>query len=306
MGSSLMTGICGHASGSKGSTFWGALRGLGRTLAVLGMLLLPGAASAESRTDFLATRLAYPPAQGLSDDFRVRTNAALALGTSNDDGAVQPLCKALQDPSDVVRQAAAVALKRLGRSSALGCLKANLSTEGSSAVKLQLTRAIADLESNGGGSSSSSSSSTDTFTPKQNPSAKFYISTSSITNNTGRAQSDVDRVVLGAIRNKLEGMGKYQIAPAVESSDQAKSAIAKRHMKGFYLALAVDKFDYSNGNLRVRVRCSVFTYPGKSLLGEVPSGLTQSGVTQPDHAAEENLMGMAAERAVDLFAQNFN
>ncbi|MGH7285983.1 MAG: HEAT repeat domain-containing protein [Polyangiaceae bacterium] len=278
-------------------------RGWSRLMIVVAALVLPAIASADSRTDFLITRLAYPPAQGVADDFRVRTNAALALGATGDDAAVQPLCRALNDPSDVVRQAAAVAMKRLEKPAGLNCLKARLSTEDSDAVKLQLNRAIAAL-SGGGGSASSSTA--DNFTPKSNPSAKFYIATSSVTNNTTRTQTDINRVVLGAIRNKLENGGKYQIAPTNEGSDSAKTVISKRKLKGYYLALSVDKFDYSDGNLRVKVRCSVFTYPGKSLLGEVPSGLTQSGVTEPDKSAEENLLGMAAERAVDLFAQNFN
>lgn len=281
-------------------------RGVSRLAVVVAALALPAIASADSRTDFLITRLAYPPAQGVADDFRVRTNAALALGATGDDAAVTPLCRALNDPSDTVRQAAAVAMKRLAKPAALNCLKGRLSTEDSSAVKLQLTRAIADLESGGSNGGGSSATAVDNFTPKSNPSAKFYVSTSSITNNTNRSQADINRIVLGSIRNKLEGAGKYQIAPTAEQADAAKTVISKRKMKGYYLALSVDKFDYSDGNLRVKVRCSVFTYPGKSLLGEVPSGLTQSGVTQPDKSAEENLLQMAAERAVDLFAQNFN
>ena len=278
-----------------------------KLLVAMTALVLPTVASADQRTDFLITRLQYPPAQGVSDDFRVRTNAALALGATNDDSAVQPLCKGLDDPNDVVRQSVAVAMKRLAKPAALNCLKAHLSTEYSSDVKLQMTRAITALSSSGGGSSGGSDTSTaDTYTPKNNPSAKFYVATSAITNNTGRTQSDVDRIVLSSVRGKLDTMGKYQIAPNGEQSDAAKAAISKRKLKGFYLSLSVDKFDYSGGNLRVRVRCSVFTYPGKSLLGEVPSGLTQNGVTQPDKSAEEQLMGMAAERAVELFAQNFN
>lgn len=277
-----------------------------KALVVLTVLVLPTVAVADQRTDFLITRLQYPPVQGVSDDFRVRTNAALALGATNDEAAVQPLCRGLDDPNDVVRQSVAVAMKRLAKPSALNCLKAHLSTEYSSAVKLQMTRAIAELESGGNPAASSTGGAADTYTPRNNPSAKFYIATSAITNNTGRAQADVDRIVLSSVRGKLDAMGKYQLAPSGEGGDAAKATIAKRRLKGFYLSLSVDKFDYSGGNLRVRVRCSVFTYPGKSLLGEVPSGLTQSGVTQPDKSAEENLMQMAAERAVELFAQNFN
>src|SRR5512140_557052 len=62
-------------------------------------------ARGDGRTSFLIDRLR-------SDDFRVRAQAALALGATNDDAAVQPLCGALSDGSDVVRQAGAAALKR--------------------------------------------------------------------------------------------------------------------------------------------------------------------------------------------------
>jgi hypothetical protein len=279
-------------------------RFLTRTILMSVVLLLPSFALADSRTDLMIARLRFPPDPGVTDDFRVRTSAALGLGATNDDNAVQPLCKALNDPSDVVRQAVAVALKRLGRQSALSCLKGRLSTEDSSAVKLQLTRAIADLSSGGGNSATPSTP--DSFTPKTIPGAKFYVSLSSITNNTGRAQADVDRVILGAMRSKLEATGKHQLAPTGESPDGAKAAIAKHKMKGYYLAISVDKFDYSDGNLRVRIKTAVFSYPGKSLLGEVPSGLTQTGVSPGDKSSEDNLMGIAAQRAVDLFTQNFN
>src|SRR5262245_16335962 len=90
---------------------------------------------ADARTTFLIDRLK-------ADDFRVRTNAALQLGASNDVAAVQPLCGALDDSSDVVRSAAAVALKRLGKNEALPCLKAHKDREGKDEVKLQITRAI--------------------------------------------------------------------------------------------------------------------------------------------------------------------
>src|SRR5689334_1980745 len=86
-------------------------------------LLLTTDAGADGRVQFLADRLHYPPQSGQVDDFRVRTNAALALGSTNDEAAVSPLCGGLDDPNDVVRQAAAAGLKRLAKPSAAGCLK---------------------------------------------------------------------------------------------------------------------------------------------------------------------------------------
>ncbi len=261
-------------------------RRLSQWLVALGVMLVVRAGFADGRTAFLLDKLK-------ADDFRVRTNAALALGATNDDSVVSPLCDTLGDSSDVVRQAVAAALKRLGRTSALGCLRDRLASESNASVKAQIKRAIETIEAATSGGD-----------PRV-ANAKYYVQISPVTNNTGRSQADVDRVVLGAIRAKLGSMGTYQLAPSTESPDAARATIAKRNLKAYYLSVLVEKFDYSAGSLRVRLKVAVFTYPGKDLRGEVPAGLTQTGVRPGDHAAEENLMGMAAGRAAELFAQNF-
>ena len=274
-----------------------ARRLLSMVVALIALTIFAPFAAGDGRTDFLVARLK-------ADDFRVRTNAALALGATNDDGVVQPLCTALADSSEVVRQAAAVALKRLAKSSATGCLKARLGAEQTASVKLQISRAIESLETGGGGGGGDDAAAVQTA-PKVVANAKIYVSISPIANATGRAQGDIDRIVLGAIRTKLESLGTVQIAPAKETPEAARATISKRKLKGFYLAVGVDKFDYSDGNLRVKVKVAVFTYPGKDLRGEVPAGITQSGVRPGDKASEDNLMDMAAARAIELFAQNF-
>src|SRR5258708_19151024 len=100
-----------------------------RVLSGVLLLLVASATRADGRVHFLADRLKYPPTAGQPDDFRVRTSSALALGSTNDDDAVSPLCGGLWDPSDVVRQAVAVALKRLGRASSLDCLRRRAGVE---------------------------------------------------------------------------------------------------------------------------------------------------------------------------------
>jgi hypothetical protein len=262
-------------------------------------LLGPSPVRADDRTAFLVDRLQYPPSAGHSDDFRVRASAALALGTSNDDGAVQPLCQALSDPNDAVRSAVAAALGRLARPSSVGCLKARLAGDSSAGVKSQIQKALDAIAANGGGPGAPAGP------PKMVPNAKFYVALSSVANASGRAQADVDRIVLAAVRGKLDSLAKYQVAPANESADAARAVVARRNLTAYYLSLAVDKFDYSDGNLRVRVRVAVSSYPGKDLKGEVPAGITQTGVSPGDKASEDNLMGMAAGRAIELFAQNF-
>ena len=131
-------------------------------------------------------------------------------------------------------------------------------------------------------------------TPRVVANAKYYVAISTIANQTTRPDDEIAQVVGGAVRGKLDELGGYQIAPQSETPDQARASMSKRKLKGYYLAVRVEKFDYSDGNLRVRVKVAVFTYPGKDLRGEVPSGLTQTGVSPGDKSAEDNLLRMAA------------
>jgi hypothetical protein len=269
-------------------------------LVLMALMLIASTAGADGRVSFLADRLKYPPAAGQPDDFRVRTNAALALGTTDSDDAISPLCGALDDPSEVVRQGVAVALKRLARQTARDCLQRRSGVETNANVRSQIKKALDALDTAGGAGGGGGE------TPSaHNANAKFYVSVSKVANNTTRSATDVQRIVSGAIASKLAELGEYQLAPAGESSDAAKAAIAKRQLKGYYLGVSVDKLDYSDGNLRVHVKIAVFSYPGRDLRGEVPAGATLPGARPGDSSAEEQLMSVVAARAAELFAQNF-
>ena len=264
-------------------------------------------AFADDRTSFLIDRLK-------SDDFRVRTNAALALGATNEESVVQPLCNALGDAQEVVRQSVAAALKRLAKPAALACLRTRLSVESSEAVKLSLSRAIETIQASAPAPVTTTSVAVSVVgggnplddPPKMVANAKFYVAVSPITNQTGRPQAEIDRIVGAAIKNKLDGLGGFQLAPKSEGADTARAVMNKRSMKGYYLSVSVDKFDYSNGNLKVTVKIAVSGYPGKDLRGEVPIGMTQTGVRPNDKGAEDNLLGMCAGQAIALFSQNFH
>ena len=53
------------------------------------------------------------------------------------------------------------------------------------------------------------------------------------------------------------------------------------------------------------MKIAVFSYPGKDLRGEVPSAATAQGTRPGDTATEDQLMGIVAARAAELFSQNF-
>lgn len=269
----------------------------GRVLAAALLTLAVVGVSTDAHAD--AERVRFLSDKMKSDDFRVRTNAALALGQTNDDAAVEPLCGGLTDGSEVVRQASAVALKRLAKPSASGCLKDREKVEGVEAVKTAITRALEAIGGAGGGGDPGGDD-----VIKENPNAKYYIALSTVANSTNRAQPEVEKLVLRSIRTKLDGAGTVQLAPMKETADNAREKMKQKKLKGFYLAIAVDRFDYSDGNLRVKVKIGVFTYPGKSLMGNVDKTLTAQGVSNPDKGSEDKLMEMAAGLASEQFAQN--
>src|SRR5207248_1342543 len=140
------------------------------------------------------------------------------LGQTNDEAAVRPLCDALSvDPSEAVRQAVAVALKRLAKPSALPCLKQRASREQVDSVKLQITRAVEAIEASSGRG--------DDGAPRNVANAKFYVALSPVANQSSRPQPDVDRIVSSAVKSKLDALGAFQIAPKGESADAARAAM---------------------------------------------------------------------------------
>jgi hypothetical protein len=263
---------------------------------VASILLLVSTARSEGRLQFLADRLTYPPPAGQKDDFRVRTNAALALGATKDAAAVGPLCAGLADPNEVVRQAVAVALRRLAQPSSASCLRERAPLESSAVVKAEIARTLDSMGSRHGGADAA---------PRLVGSAKYYVAVSRVANHTSRPSAEVDQVVRDAIASQLGQSEQYQLAPPEETTEAAKAAIAKRQLKGYFLAVSVEKFDYSDEGLRVRVKIAVFSYPGKDLRGEVPASGMLPGARPGDKSAEDQLMGVIAGRAAELFAQNF-
>ncbi len=247
--------------------------------------LLAGVASAED-VGTLIKRLAS------SDDFRVRTQAALALGASKNKRAVKPLCKALEDSSTTVRAASAAALGKL-RLGGKDCLENRLGEESSSSVKSTIKKALARL---GGGDSDG---------PTIDAKTEVYIAIAKTTDKTGRSGGDVDDMVRAAMSKAATSISGYAVAPKSESTGEAKKLLATyKKAKAFYLSPTVQKPDYNGGNLTIKVEVAIFTYPGKALKGSVPVKLTQQDVSGSDKGAEDELIKMAAERAVEKFSKN--
>jgi HEAT repeats len=264
------------------------MRRLSPALALsLVLLLTPQSLHAEQRTVYLAEQLRT------NDDYRVRTQAALALGASGDDAAVKPLCDALGDGNASVKVAAAAALGKLGKPGGLPCLQQAQGREQIPSVKSQMEKSIATLKSGGGSGSAATP-------PPPDADTKYYVAIE-ISNKSGRPASEVESIVRAAMQSKILQRAGYAVAPKGETSVQGGKIVNSKKLKGFYLLATVEPPVYQGGNLTQVVRVSMWTYPGKALQGEFSPKLTQSGTPQTDTQSENVLMKMCVENAIETF-----
>lgn len=257
-------------------------------VSALGLLLFPRPARADQRTGYLADQLRT------NDDYRVRTQAALALGASGDDAAVKPLCDGLGDSNASVKVAAAAALGKLGKPSGLPCLQNAGKKESVPSVKSQIEKSIASLQGGGSGGSGPAAP------PPPGADTKVYVAIQ-VTNKTGRPAPEIETIVRSAMQSKILSKAGYAVAPKTETSAQGGQLIKSKKLKGFFLIATVESPVYSGGNLSQVVRVSMWTYPEKALQGEFAPKLTQSGTSAGDIQSENVLMKMCVENAIETF-----
>lgn len=256
--------------------------------AFMGTLLVSSLAAAQGSD---LERLIYNLAN--SEDFRVRTQAALALGASKNERAVAPLCSALADSNTTVRAASAAALGRLAQKSGQACLEKRLESEPSDVVKATIQKAL-DVIKNGGAGGAEPAFVSDT---------KYYVAIGKTTDKTGRGTAEVDGIVRAAMAGKVGQTSGFLAAPAAETPADAKRRLGKHPgVKGFFLSPGVSPPDYANGNLKVKIEIAMLSYPDKNLIGSFSVNLTEPGVSPGSTENENELIRMAAERAVDKFA----
>ncbi|MFW5740657.1 MAG: HEAT repeat domain-containing protein [Myxococcota bacterium] len=226
-----------------------------------------------------------------ASDFRVRVQAALALGASKSDEAVAPLCDGLEDTNATVRSAAAAGLGRLRKTDGLGCLEKRAKSESNGSVKSQIKRSIEQIKAGG----------TTTLTRAPNGSSKYYVAVAQTKNKGGRNASEIDAIVQTAVRRALLANGAMAVAPPGETAAQAQAVLDKHKLRGYLLKPTVEAPVYADSKLTIRVRLTMFTYPNQALQGEFAPKLTQSGTPSEDIDSENELIKMAAERAVAKF-----
>lgn len=262
------------------------LRVLALFLLALGCSLLTSFAAADPRTTILIEQLK-------SDDYRVRTQAALALGSSGDETAIKPLCNALSDENASVKTAAAAALGKLTKPASLKCLETAIAKETVPAVKTTMQKSIDGIKAQ---------SSTAAAPPPPGKDTKYYVAIE-VTNKTTRPASEVEAIVRAAMQAKLVGKTGYAVAPKGETATQGGQIVKSKKLKGFVLMATVEAPTYSGGSLSVKMTVALATYPDKSIQASFSPKLTQSNTPSTDTKSEDSLFKLCAESAVESFVK---
>lgn len=255
------------------------------SVVALTVLGVSATASADESPEYYLSQLKT------SDDFRVRTQAALALGKKGDESFASALCAALDDANEAVRAGAAGGLGKLRKGAGATCLREKLGSEKNADVKATIEKSLKEATASAGSSGSSGGGIPD--------GAKFYVSVGATNNKTKRSKDDVDSIVQAALTKKLASMSGYAVAPRGEAAAKAKALMQSKRLKGFQLLTTVEPLDYSGGNLTVKIRVVLTTYPGKDIKGEFSNTLKQSGTPTEDKASEDELIKMNLEKAME-------
>ena len=224
-----------------------------------------------------------------ADDFRVRTQAALALGSSGDAKAVSPLCKGLDDSSDTVRAAAAAGLGKLAQGGK-DCLAKRLSKESSSNVKKMIEKALRLLDEAESG-------------PVLGDATRYYLALGPVENATSRKLDDITAVVRKALVRSAQRSGGFAFAPAGENVATAKKRLRKHpHVVGYY---AKPRVQSTKTGQQIAVTCNldIFGYPEKDPLGNVGRSAGVGGVDTSDTGEEDRLIDKTCGEAMAEFAK---
>lgn len=221
-----------------------------------------------------------------ADDFRVRTQAALALGASGSKAAVRPLCKGLDDKSDTVRAAAAAGLGRLAKGGE-SCLEARGEKESSRNVKRMIAKALRLLlEAKSG--------------PTLGASTRYYVSVGPVSVR-GPRTAEISRFTAEMMKSKLTSKRGVVFAPSGESKAQANKRLRKYpRVAGYHFETAV-LVEYTGRDLVVEVEVSIFGYPDKQPQGSLSQMAGYSGLSGASSDKENELIEQTVAKTVSKF-----
>ncbi|MFT3922552.1 MAG: HEAT repeat domain-containing protein [Myxococcales bacterium] len=239
--------------------------------------LFSGVAAADARTDFLIRML------GTSAQFRVRTQAALALGGQQQAAAVtQALSKALSDEHPAVRAASAASLGRLKDPTAISALKVAQNDRDSSvraAVRgaLDSLGAVASAAASSGATKSTSGSSSSSTSYAPSGPATYYVGVGVPGSQVGLSQPALHALREHVVKEVTQMQG-VRLAPENEDQKAAQKVIGSAKLVGYFVDSSVTKVEARpDGSVRAQVSVVIGTYPGRDIRAMLSGAATVSG-----------------------------
>ena len=249
-------------------------RGYVHAAVVAACLCFASVAAADARTDFLIRMLSS------SAQFRVRTQAALALGGQQQAATVtQALAKALSDEHPAVRAASASSLGRLKDPSAIAALRSAQSDRDSS-VRQAVRGALDSLGTVAPTvatkpSSSSSSSPSGSYAPSGT--ATYYVGVGLPGSQVGLSVPAL-RGLREHVVKEVTQMEGVRLAPENEDKKVAAKVIGSAKLVGYFVDSSVTKVEARpDGSVRAQVSVVIGTYPGRDIRAMLSGAATVSG-----------------------------
>jgi len=222
-------------------------------------------------------------------DFRVRTQAALALGVSQSERAVQPLCAGLDDENHTVRAASAAALGKLRRGGT-ECINQRLTIEQHPKVKEMLAKVLHRLQQ--------------PAAPIIGPETRYFVAIGPTTNKTPGTDGDIESLVRDALNKELAKEKSLAVAPSDETTDQAEQLLAKhKGLKSVFIWPKLQATDEA-GSLSFKLSFTLFSYPDKAFKGTLAQNARMPGARSTDLAALQQLVESAAPLICAKFVSN--
>jgi hypothetical protein len=246
----------------------------------------PSLASADARSEFLVRLLRT------SDQFRVRAQAALALARPSQDAAVvEALTHALEDSHPAVRASAAAALESVADPRALDPLR-RARRDSDRDVRAAVERSIQAIERTARATSPATSAGTSAVIPPPDPgSVRYYVSIGTPGSQAPLAAPLMDfaRTYINRSVSQIPGV---ELAPERETPEQARVAINRRRVTGYYLENRITAVDYRpDGALRVAVSVTVTSYPGRDIRSMLTGAATIPGADPSDSTKQQAIEG---------------
>jgi hypothetical protein len=223
------------------------------------------------------------------DDFKVRTQAALALGATGSRDAVAPLCKGLDDASDAVRAAAALGLGKLQKGGR-ECLKGRDKREQKSNVKKMIAKALRLLDEAESG-------------PTIDKSTKYYLAFGKTNDKSGRKDGEAPQRVRDGLARSVASRAGYVVAPSGEAPGDAGKRLRKHpHVIGFFVVPTLI-FERKPDSLTARLVLELSSYPDKEPMGRIMRAAGMKGTGDTGSEQENQLIVRLCKEAMDEFHQ---